>query len=1134
MQADAGTDVALPPPDAEPDLGSEIKETPGPGADAAGEDVTVVPEDLPPPPPVVCAKDGEACDDGDLCTTGDVCKDGECHGAAYTCSDGIGCTRDDCDGLGGCAFPIKGDRCLIGGACYEDGDPAPGGCQSCVVPVSQAGWTADDTLLCDDDDFCTSGDHCFGGVCVGGGAKDCEDGNWCTDDGCASGKGCTHAPNDRACSDGDPCTVGDTCTNSKCLAGSTIVTCDDDEPCTDDLCLEEEGGCVHVPSAQPCDDGSLCTLGDHCQGGTCQGGAGALACSDTNPCTDDLCHAKKGCWFKYNQAACSDGDPCSTGDVCAYGTCQKGPFQTPCNDQNPCTKDMCSPQTGQCVHPPDNAAACTDQNPCTVGDFCEAGVCKSGGAKVVCDDGSLCTDDDCAPDGTCTFVPNVLPCDDGDPCTLGDACIDGACTPGLDALACSDKKPCTDDYCEPKKGCVHSPNNDACNDGNACTVGDQCLNGQCAPGSQLANCDDQNPCTDDACASKAGCVFSPNGFACSDGEPCTENDHCQGGVCVGVNNECDDKNECTKEICLGGGKCDHVPIESFECKPKITFVYPPRGAHITGPGPVVATGTVKVGGAGLKDFFVNGINVPVDANGVFAVVLQPQVGLNIIQSVATSKLGGQAKGIRAYAWTTEWFPYGATIPDALAIWLSQQVWDDNNTSDIDDIATVMTLVLNSYDIPSLVPNPLTTANVLGCGYTVNAAPFTLGQPSVDLTTINGALHVRVRYPNLYVGLKASAGGWLCPTISGKVTASYMQVDLDLVITSQPDGSVKVSMANGGATVAGLNVEIDGILGFLFNWIIDFFEGTIAGTLESMVMKQLSIVPETLGNALESLALNQQFDLPSFIGDGPPTTLTLKSQLSSADFDQFGGFLAMGTSVTSGEKLMAYETPGSLGRAKCLKKTDFFDFLMQAEIEIALKDDLLNQLLFAAWWHGAFEIPLPKSLLGDVDLSAYGVSVNDLTLSFMLPPIVSSCNPEEQLVLGIGDIKVHASLVLFGNPLEVDAYASGLVNAQLAAQEGPNGNTLAILLEDVTLLDVEVGQVSAGFEGAQGAISDLISQNLVPAFFGNFSGKALGGLPIPSIPLDGFSSAVPSGTKLELDLKKAYRLGGRSVMAGNAK
>ena len=1109
-----------------------LDEDTGEEADAQEE----APDVPAPADPCDALETGAPCDDGEPCTKADVCKPDGCGGTAYECNDGFGCTRDLCDGSGACTFPLFGDRCFIDGACWDDGDVAPGGCLACVSPVSQTTWTADDTQGCDDADACTSVDVCFGGECVGLDANECNDDNLCTDDFCTTLGGCGHSSNTRFCDDGDECTVGDLCKNSVCLPGSTYVTCDDGNPCTKDGCFTGLG-CMHENDDGICNDGDVCTIDDACTKGVCVSGP-VLDCADSSPCTDDLCHPVIGCITRFNALPCNDGNYCTQGDVCAYGNCQKGNIATACTDGNPCTIDSCDIGTGACKFTAANGTPCSDGNACTLGDFCEAKKCKSGGQVVSCDDDNPCTDDKCNAGGQCEFIANFLDCDDGDPCTVGDECAAGFCEPGKGELSCTDKNPCTDTFCTPNLGCKTTTNTAPCNDNNACTTGDQCLAGQCIPGSVGATCDDLNGCTDDSCIANKGCVNVPNFNLCSDGEACTVGDQCQDGQCVGFSSQCDDNNECTKEICLAGGGCQHIPINSFECRPQIFIIYPPRGAMIYGPSDVFVTGYVTSGGQGLAEFFINGFPVVTHpTSGAFTFQMKPEVGMNSIQAIATSKLGGQDKAVRAFAWSTKFIPPGQTLPSGLGIWLSQQVWDDNNTSDIDDIATVFTLLLESFDLAALVPNPLTSTSALQCKFTVYAQPVFIGNPSVDIKPINQALQVTVSYPNLYVGLDVDASGFLCPGLSGNVTADKVQVTIDLVAGYAPNGSLTFDLANPKVDIQGLDVEIDGILGFLFNWIIDLFEGTISDQIEATVLGQFANIPLDLASALQALAITQQFELPSLIGDAPPAVLELTTSLSAADFDQFGGFFELGSSMKAiGGQTVPYLTLGSLGRDKCgkLGEPDFFDYLMQNELEIAFKDDLINQMLHAAWYAGAFEIPLPKSLLGDVDTSQYGVEILDLSLSFLLPPILSSCNYDDKLKLGIGDMRVKASLNLFGQPLELEAYASAVIEAQIEVIESVDGNTIGITLSEIGLFEVEVEDVNAGFEGAQGAVEDLIGSFLGPNIFDSLGASALSGIPLPEIPLDGFSDAIPKGTTLKLELTKAYRLGGRTVMAGNVK
>ena len=95
--------------------------------------------------------------------------DNDCDGSVDdgTCSDGLDCTADLCDGTGACSNPVAASSCLIGGECVNSGDVNPtNSCQSCDPSSSQTEWTVN-TGACDDGDACTTGDTCADGLCVG-------------------------------------------------------------------------------------------------------------------------------------------------------------------------------------------------------------------------------------------------------------------------------------------------------------------------------------------------------------------------------------------------------------------------------------------------------------------------------------------------------------------------------------------------------------------------------------------------------------------------------------------------------------------------------------------------------------------------------------------------------------------------------------------------------------------------------------------------------------------------------------------------------------------------------------------------------------------------------------------------------
>ncbi len=207
----------------------------------AGGGADTDPEPPVEPPPVVCAA-GTPCDDGDACTSGDVCgEDGACAGTAFSCDDGIDCTIDACDGIGGCGYTVAAGWCLINAVCIEAGALRPGKpCQECLPSISLSEYSADDTNACEDGDQCVGAGTCQDGECTAGVPAECDDGIECTADTCTPEEGCTSEPVDALCDDDNDCTE-DLCEETGCA--TEPVNCDDDDVCTTDSC-DPAVGCV--------------------------------------------------------------------------------------------------------------------------------------------------------------------------------------------------------------------------------------------------------------------------------------------------------------------------------------------------------------------------------------------------------------------------------------------------------------------------------------------------------------------------------------------------------------------------------------------------------------------------------------------------------------------------------------------------------------------------------------------------------------------------------------------------------------------------------------------------------------------------------------------------------------------------
>lgn len=304
---------------------------------------------------------------------------------------------------------------------------------------------------------CDEGGECGAGRCFNDGCRYalddslCMDSVPCTADICTE-TGCEHRPNNLACTAGpdgecDPvngcqysvcsaetCTIENSCQASATCNGDTCerpprcadccngdCSMDDGEICTTDTC--GPSGWEHTPNAEPCEDGSTCTVGDFCSGGSCQ--PGRSACETFNPCTTSTC-TDGACT---TERPVANGTPCDNSNGCPGDTCQGGV----CTDPGSCSFDAGMPidagrdagmDAGRDAGPRDGGY---DAGGFDAGRF-DAGARPDAGGCTVCpDDGDPCTADFCmGPTCVHMTMAGCVDCGDGTVCGGGTTC----CAPG--------------------------------------------------------------------------------------------------------------------------------------------------------------------------------------------------------------------------------------------------------------------------------------------------------------------------------------------------------------------------------------------------------------------------------------------------------------------------------------------------------------------------------------------------------------------------------------------------------------------------------------------------------------------------------------------------------------------------------
>jgi len=133
-----------------------------------------------------------------------------------------------------------------------------------------------------------------------------------------------------ACDDGNLCTQGDTCQAGQCQGG-TPVTCSASDQCHDPgVCNPATGLCSNPPTQDgtPCDDGNACSEHESCRQGRCIGGT-AVSCSDGDACTVDTCNPTTGCVHRHFEGMAALDCFCGTGIPQASCTNERVPACVP-------------------------------------------------------------------------------------------------------------------------------------------------------------------------------------------------------------------------------------------------------------------------------------------------------------------------------------------------------------------------------------------------------------------------------------------------------------------------------------------------------------------------------------------------------------------------------------------------------------------------------------------------------------------------------------------------------------------------------------------------------------------------------------------------------------------------------------
>ena len=545
--------------------------------------------------------------------------------------------------------------------------------------------------------------------------------------------------------------------------------------------------------------------------------------------------------------------------------------------------------------------------------------------------------------------------------------------------------------------------------------------------------------------------------------------------------------------------------------PTLVITYPNRAETIQGNKPSVTVEGVALDTiAGVEKVLVNGLEANLEEDGSFSKIIIPAWGLNLLTVEAFDSTGAVTKITQTFVFAEAYYPMEPElprVPDAIKLWLSKEFIDDgvHNPTHINDIATILEVTLASLDLSSALQD-----SDVGGGYKVVFSNLSFNPPKVKLNPIEGGLDLEAKIKNLYVGVKLKGeckvlGVDLCPDFSGSISIEEVLIDSDMMISAQ-EGNLETGLKQVDVSLGYVDLDINGVLGWLFDWLIDFIVNIFTDEIEALFKNELEDeLSGQIEDILQELAITETFEIDGLFPGMPATSLTFDTNIYSASFDKHGGRIGLGGRFLTSKKV-PWKIDGSIARGTCLKGFPVnWQLPGEVNFEVGLYDDFLNLALTSLWSSGALSLALDQDSLGGEGFDLGGLPVDELNLNidFLLPPIINGCESDTLLYLQMGDLFLDAelfSLLFDGGVGKIGAYITLELSAEIFTTDTDDGTAISIIINGLESIHFHWEYVPIEFEGSEDILEDLIKTALIDQMLESLTGEALVDFVVPAFDL----------------------------------
>ena len=593
---------------------------------------------------------------------------------------------------------------------------------------------------------------------------------------------------------------------------------------------------------------------------------------------------------------------------------------------------------------------------------------------------------------------------------------------------------------------------------------------------------------------------------------------------------------------------DTLTLYCDESPPEIVIFFPDRGMTFDGDPVITVKGQVTDSASSVGGMTINGEDVKMDEDGNFEYPVTSVHGLNPIVVTAADEFGHGAKITRGWYYSTGYLPVAddalvddVVIPEAAVVYMGQDALDDgvHDPAHLDDIATILEVLLAGIDIPSLLggtdlftqtipdiiavslPIPDVDPGLFGdLIIEIAVNDIVLGMPQVALQSLDGGVDAAISfqpvafkldislYLDTYLEVHNPLDGqdYSVPLLAPGITTTSglsvgklgLQVAMD--IEKMPGQPISVQGNNFQAEITDIQIDLldgltvdlgqldlfgfiidlgtynlDDLVGGLNDLISDFVLDPLVNFITQPIVDLLEpLVTTLMGDLIEQVfdivVLETAFEILPLVGPDP-TPLFIKTDVSSIIFKDDGARAGLNLGTLT-QKGVDRDPLGIILRDGCNHEEidiPLYEFVPPPALQLGLKYDVVNEILFALWWSGLInnEIDL-SALLAGAELP---IPITDIvvTPNLLLPPILDDCNNKDAMQVQLGDAYLDLKFNLLNQEQHIGLWLQLKLTAAIAAQDSQIG----IKIEGISYLENEIIDIGGNMGDLLGLVEGLI-------------------------------------------------------------